>query len=210
MAGEMLLITNPKKRRKARAGAKKRVRTKRRVAKRRVAVTVKAAANPIRRRRRGARSNPIKRRRRSNPISRRGLISQLTGAVMPAVQGALGAVAVNAVFNRLPLPVMLKTGIVGTMTKAVMAVGVGMLVGKFAGQSLGRNMASGALTVLAYNQIQPMLPAGLSDMGYYGAGYALDDLPNSLSDLPNSLSEYISDTSMYEDNASERIGEYIS
>lgn len=207
MAGEMLVITNPRKRRKAKTGGKRRVkrtRTKRRA---RATVTLAASTKP-RRRRRTVRINPIRRRRRSNPISGRGLISQLTGAVMPAVQGALGAVAVNAIYNRVPLPGMLKSGMVGTLTKAVMAVGVGMLVGKFAGQNLGKNMASGALTVLAYNQIQPMLPAGLSDVGYYGSGYGLDALPDSTS-IPNSLSEYISDTSMY-DGDEELVGEYIS
>lgn len=209
MAGEMLVITNPRKRRKAKSGGKRRVkraRTKRRA---RATVTLAASTKP-RRRRRTVRINPIRRRRHRNPISGRGLISQLTGAVMPAVQGALGAVAVNAIYNRAPLPAMLRSGVMGTVTKAVLAVATGMLVGKFAGQNLGKNMASGALTVLAYNQIQPMLPAGLSDVGYYGAGYALNDIPDSLSDIPNSLSEYISDTSIYEDTATERIGEYIS
>lgn len=205
MAGEMLVLTNPKKRRKT-ASKQRRTRTKR-ARPARATVTLSATKKP-RRRRRTIRINP-RRRARRNP-SVRGIVGQLTSSIMPAVQGAVGSIAVNAIYNRVPLPAMLKSGIMGTVTKAAMAVGLGMLASRFGGGQLGKNMASGALTVIALDQIRPMLPAGLSDVGYYGAGYSLNDVPNSLTDMPNSLSEYISDYSAYDVPSYDNVGEYIS
>ena len=135
------------------------------------------AANPAPRRRRRtalrAVSRTTRRRARRNPVGMGGVM----GNIMNAVQGAGGALAVNAVFNLLPLPLSLKTGMAVPAVKMALAVGVGMFAKPLLGRAAGK-MAEGAMTVAAYEAIQGMLPvsmggssvAGLSGMGYMSPG----------------------------------------
>jgi hypothetical protein len=174
-----LMLVNPRKRR---AGPRKH-----RTAAQRAATARMVAANKARR---GRRSNPIhtvahaaparrrravahhvkhRARRRHNPISLRGPLSML----MPALQGAAGAVAVNAAIKYLPLPIMLKSGATANLTKGVLAILLGTFGRKLFGHTAVK-MAEGALTVTATNAItQALGKTGLNlgdasgDVAYY-------------------------------------------
>lgn len=191
-----------KRRRRRSVGAR---RTRRRSIHLRKRGSVRIYANPRRRRYHALR------RRRRNPIGLgggRGFIGQLTGSIMPAVVGAGGAIVNDALMRFIPLPAMLRGRWTAVLTRAVLAIGTGMLVGRMVNQRVGSQMASGALTVLAYQQLAPFVPfaggsqpmgdMGADELGYYGAGTPLQALPNSLSGTPDSLSEYLSGSELNE------------
>lgn len=218
---EQLLLVNPRRRKRRtpprgpggrflKRGSKRRASSKRRTRRRNpIPGSAVMAANPVRRRRRSAAR--VARRRRRNPIGGRGFLGALTAPLMPAVVGAGGAVANEIAFKFLPLPANLKTGMVGTLTRAVVAVGLGMALDRVAGRRIASQMTAGALTVLAYGQLKGILATAApnlvgeyisgDDMGYYGAGTVLNEVPDSLREIPNSLSE---------DFSLAGVGEYIS
>jgi hypothetical protein len=220
---ETLMLVNPKRRGKRRLpprgpggkflkrGSKRRRTTKRRSRRRNpIPGTAIMAANPVRRRRRSV-ARVTRRRRRRNPIGVRGFMGALTAPLMPAVVGAAGAIGNEVAFRFIPLPANLKTGMIGTLSRAVVAVGLGMALDRVMGRKMASQMTAGALTVLAYGQLKGILATAApqlineyisdDDMGYYGAGTVLNQIPDSLRDVPNSLSEE------YDFSG---VGEYIS
>lgn len=164
-----LMLINPRKRRassKRKAAAPKRRRTYKRVA----AKTNPVA--PIRRRRhhRVAVKARHHRRIRRNPIGLGGIGGQLMNAGI----GAVGAVAVDTIYNYLPLPATMKVGAVGTASKVALALAVGILGKKLVGNS-AEKMAAGSLTVIAYDLVKsfmpPSLPAPVISPAVSGLGY---------------------------------------
>jgi len=166
-----LMLINPRKRRAKRKAAP---------AKRRVAVRSNPVP-PIKRRR--SRRTSLKtvarrsRRIRRNPIGLNGIMGTLTDAAI----GAGGAIAVNFAFDKLPLPLSMKSGMVGVASKAALAIALGTFGKKFMGNTAGK-MAAGALTVIAYDLAKQLLPLGApavvsntAGLGYaasgQGAGY---------------------------------------
>lgn len=161
---ETLMLINPSKRpskRKAPRKTAKRRKTRRHV-------TVQALANPAPRRRSrarravaavGAKARRVVRRMRRNPSPR---ASNLKSLIMPAIEGALGSLAVNTAINFLPLPEKLKQGVGLHAARLGGAVAIGLLAGRFLGQGRARNMAQGAMTValhdLAVSVAGPMMP----------------------------------------------------
>ncbi len=200
MSGELLLI-NPRKRRGKRRKSRGRKRNP------------VATLNPRRRRRHSFR------RYRRNPSMRsmtRGIVPQIIGAV----QGAGGAILTDAAFTYIPLPVMLKTGALGIVSRALMAFGVGMLSSFVVGGRMAGRFVEGALTVQAYGVIRPLVGgfvplAGneIEGLGYYSPGMVLQDDLSPLPDLNagTPLQAYISgdggeDNGVYDSS----IGAYIS
>lgn len=183
MAGKLLLI-NPRKRRGKRRRGRKRN---------------PVAANP--RRRSLRRAHRSFRRRRHNP-SMRSMTRQIVPQVIGAAQNAGGALLTDAAFTYIPLPVMLKTGPLGMVSRALMAFGVGMLSSFVVGQRIAGRFVEGALTVQAYGIMRPLVAgvvplAGheIEGMGYYSPGLILQDDLSPLPDLNagTPLQEYISD-----------------
>lgn len=185
MSGELLLI-NPS-RRKKRGSKSRRKHHKRHSARRH---------NPVRAHRRHRRhsmavAHRSYRRRRRNPISMRsfgmgGIVGKATGALM----GAGGAILNDALFTYVPLPAMLKSGPLAIASKFATALGVGYLSSFVIGKSRGAQLAEGALTVLAYQVVKPMvatvLPLAGDDiegLGYYSPGMILQDSLSPLTDL---------------------------
>lgn len=185
MAGELLLI-NPRKRRAKKSSKRRARRSARR-------------SNPVRavrRHRRSARrSNPVrayrKRRsiRRRNPLSLRGMGGGLMSQGMDALLGAGGAIVNDALMTYVPLPQIVKSGPLAILAKAAGAFGVGYLAAFALGKQRGAEMTKGALTVLAYQVVKPMVAtvmplsdATIEGMGYYSPGMILQD---SLSPLPD-------------------------
>lgn len=187
-----ILLVNPRRRRRP-TRARRRTSTRKR---RRNPV----AANPRRRRRSPVRRRSV-RRRRSNPRMRLN-VRTVQNQVMNAIPGAMGAMALDLALGYIPLPVNLKTGIPGYLTKAVGAIGLGMVAQNFVKAKTAASMTEGALTVMMYGvvrnltaQFAPQLvPAGGmsmylgpdQNMGYYGSGWN----PNVIDD-PDAMGTYL-------------------
>lgn len=111
--------------------------------------------NPIARARtrtRVIRANPVRRvrRRRSNPIGgvkMGGIVNQTVNAFI----GAGGAIGTDVIAKMLPLPASMQTGYMQDITRAGIAIALGLVVEKGLRQrATGRKMTEGALTVIAH------------------------------------------------------------
>lgn len=166
---EMLLI-NPRTKRKTR---------KRRTAAQKAATRKMIAANrrrksPTRRRRSPTRRRTIRARR--NPIGgKMNLQSFMRETLVPSAIGATGALGLDFIWGRLPLPAQIKTGGFAPVAKLGGAMLLGMVAGNFTTKKRGEQIAAGAVTVIAYDAIKGMVnrmaPGMLSDsdMVYYPA-----------------------------------------
>lgn len=87
-----------------------------------------------------------------NPISGKGLM----GMAIPAVLGAVGAIAINEAMKRMTfLPVSFTSGYVNYLTRAGIAIGAGMALEKFKVLDPAKRNAliGGALVVTAYDAL---------------------------------------------------------
>ena len=215
MAGQLLLVNPRRRRRNPKSSGRKRRRNPRRMSalqrkyfgKRGHGRTVnprRRRRNPVRRRR-ARLSNPVRRyRRRSNPVRhhrhrRRNPTMRLggvTSTVMHAATGAVGAIAVDVAWGFMPIPAQFKTGATGTLAKAAVTLGLGMLASKALGRGMAEKATIGALTVQLYSFAKPMLAAAaptIPGLGYYGAGYALNEY---ISSIPSSLNAFVPNSLM--------------
>lgn len=231
---EQLLLINPSPRRKT---AKRRTgrSAAQKAATRRMLAANRARRSPVastrtKRRRRVAKSHPVagyfpnpRRRRiasrvrhiakrrtyRRNPSSPSRV--NIMGMLKGGFTGGMGAVAVNTAFNFLPLPAMMKTGNIAYVSKAALAIALGMFGRKLLPGSTAARMAEGSLAVTFHDAIVaiagPMLPSlRLGEVGYVGGGYAMDYMPNTSQAAPQ-LSEYINSPGMGE---YQNMGEYVN
>jgi hypothetical protein len=158
------------------------------------------AANPAPRRRRSLRAASRRRAPRRNPIG----MSGITSSVFSAVQGAGGALAVNALYNLLPIPAGMKTGLAGSGTKMLLAVGLGMALKPMLGRTAGK-MAEGAMTVAAFEAMQSFVPVNMGGNSIAGLGYmspgmnagAAQALPNQSVAGMSGMGEYVSGMGEY-------------
>lgn len=145
MAGQLLLVNpGPKKGRK---GAKRRATS----AKKRPA------------RRRSTSMARLRRRSRRNPIAGRGMVGAVVGQVTGAGLGAVGGAALDFALRFLPLQA--KTGPVGHLARAGIAIGAGLLGKRI---PMVAQAAQGALTITLYNVLRqyvtvPMNMGEISD-----------------------------------------------
>lgn len=179
----VLWTVNPKRRksRKHRSAAQ-------RAATRRLVAMNKSRRNPARRRRARRSANPVvihhtrrvsARRYRRNPSRRSSVMSHantatVKGLLMRGVVGGAGAVLVDVGMGYASsfLPASMATPADATTgapnygyfgAKAALALALGIYGKRFTRHA--GNMAEGALTVLAYQFIRPMVPAGIR-LGY--------------------------------------------
>jgi hypothetical protein len=121
--------------------------------------------------------NPRRRRgKRSRALSGGGgFIRSLTPSIanmkpmlVGAFQGAAGALAVNAALRFVPLPAILVTGRTIYLTRAALAIGIGMVAQNFLGGKMAVRMAEGALTVVAVDALRDIVltTTGIN-LGYY-------------------------------------------
>lgn len=196
-----ILLVNPRRRR----ASKKRVTRKRRR-------NPVARANPVRRRKRrvARRRNPVSRRRRTRSRRRNPLGFKQTaikGQVTNGVTGALGALGLDVALAYIPVPAMLKAGVVGKVVKGVAAIGLGIVANRFLKVSAtnATRLTEGALTVQFHGigrelltQFAPgvALSAYLNDefdssLGYAGSGWN-PSLPLSWGENNNQVNAYVS------------------
>lgn len=169
-------IANPSPRRRKKS---------RKVSRKRRAVTVyKSNPSPPKRRKRRSvmkfKRNPSPRVRRFIGRATAGKGSLNLGAMlMPALGAGAGAVGVEVAMGYLPLPAALTTGPIKYAVKGAVAVGLGMLVAKFANKKAGEALAAGGLAIAAHDalreqalKLMPALKFGeyLDGVGYYSAG----------------------------------------
>src|SRR5580692_873904 len=159
----------------ARAASPKR-RRRRRASSRRAVVATRVRrrrANPRRRSvRRYAASRVHRRisRRRRNPRMLGSVSGIVKGTVVPAATGAVGGLALDIAYGKLSpmLPAALQTGIPAFAAKAGLAVGLGMLAGKFVGRDRAKVATIGAVTVLFYGMLKTQLMKSVPSLGLSG------------------------------------------
>ena len=209
-----LMIVNPK-RRKRKASPKRRTRK---------VATVTVKANPVRRRRKSAtRAVPVARRARRSAKTtyrriRRSVSSGRTGnflaPLMGAVPGAVGAVAVNLIMSKLPLPAMLTTGPVKHVARVGVILGLGFLANKATRNPMVGQAIQGALTVSVYESIKELMagvgmPLGEemgmgqdNDLSYYSPASTID----GYIDNP-AMGDYIDNAGYADDGLSRYVSE---
>jgi hypothetical protein len=222
-----LFVVNPspRKGRKSRGKApmaRRRRTTVRRRAPRQVAVF---RANPVRRRRRKAtrsfrrnparravavRSNPVRRRRRSvgvakrrsyrrNPSARSTAMS-IGKMFLPAVGIGAGAVGSEILMGYLPIPANFKTGVLRHVTKGVVGVGAGLLIGKvFKMKRLGNFFALGAIAIATHDALKELIASRASGINTSGFGQYRRALP----------SQFAGRGMGYVNPAATRMGQYV-
>jgi hypothetical protein len=96
--------------------------------------------------------NPRRARRhyRRNPIEGTAT-GFLSGTLVPAAIGAMGAIGVDIAIGSLPLPASMKTGTMLTLTRIGGALGIGFLLGMVAGEDAGAEAAAGGIIVTIYS-----------------------------------------------------------
>lgn len=158
------------------------------------------------------RSAPRRAARRSNPARRRMTPQTVMNQLVPAVQGAGGAILTDIVYRFLPTPgpmAMLK-GPLAPVTRIGVAMGASWLASFMVSRKAAFNMFNGALTVIAYGLINehvlsrlPVIGVGEYISEYPGIGY--QDAAQTFDPTPGALT----DPGMY-DTSDENVGEYIS
>lgn len=206
MAGELLLVNPRRRRRRSSASAKRRRKggrrkmtalqrkyfgkghapVRRRRKRRSAAVAVRRhrrrsrkvtelMSNPRRRRRSHRRRRSVMRLRRNPMPSTKSLFNSM----VPALIGAGGALAVDALFGQIgaQLPASLQTGVMVPVTRIGAALAVGWGLGKVAGKSFGNDVAAGAITVTLYDIIKSYVQTNMPSIPlarYAGPGPRLN------------------------------------
>lgn len=171
----------------------------------------RAAAAPARRIRR--RKNPIAlhhrrvHRRRRNPIRVKGLLNSL---VMPALTASTGALLLDVLWAKLPIPANLKAGSLQYITKGAGAVALAMVAEKtkIVNRQTAEALGVGALTVVLHDALRgviknmvPSLGIGEYVGGFGGLGYINAGWPAGTLDAPNTAAAPM---------MGEYVGEYMS
>lgn len=191
-----LFVVNPSPRSRSGGKAKRKPMARRRTATRRRATRQVAvfranpvrrrrrhhsAAAPVRRRRRAFARNPVVRRRRSsvrryrrNPSARRigGAAVNFGKMLLPAAGIGLGAVGSEIILGYLPIPASFKTGVMRHVTKGVVGVTAGLVIGKVLKQKrLGNYLALGAVVIAVHDAAKELIAARAPGihMGQYTA-----------------------------------------
>lgn len=126
--------------------------------------------------------------------------------ILPAIMVGGGAVLAELAMGYAPIPANLKTGILRNGTKALIAVGMGMLVAKFVNRKFGEALAVGGITISAHDAIKDALiqfspvpnlqfDEYVSPMGLGGIGFANPAPTLAGWSTPNyqaEMSEYVS------------------
>lgn len=164
------------RRRRARSYARKRVRR-----------NPATATGQRRTYQRTAQMNPRRRRRiRRNPTGRLTMRSITNDLIMPAVTGAVGAIANDALFTYLPLPAQMRApGFVRYLSKGASAIALTFLASFVVQKRTAMQLGVGALTCLTAEIARTMLqqavpalaPVAMEGMGLYTMGYYNPALP---------------------------------
>lgn len=115
-------------------------------------------------------------------------VGGISGQVMGAIPGAVGALGLDVMLGLLPIPPAWKAGTLGYVTKILGAVGLGMVAKTVVSGHTAAQLTQGALTVMFHGimrdfvatnvpgvplgvYLTPRIGAGMNGMGYYGSGW---------------------------------------
>jgi hypothetical protein len=125
---------------------------------------------------------------------------------MDAGTGALGALGLDVVQGYLPIPANLKTGLIGTGVKALLAIGMGIVASNFKviRGATANKMVNGALTVVLHDEFKKQLSTfapgiqmgeyiGDNELGYYGSGLTAGVMNDSYGGMGSYLPELDTD-----------------
>lgn len=185
---------------------------KRRTKKRRHNPVATLAANPKRRHRRLSakrRHNPIRarRRRRHNPLSlgKFSVNSFMKQTLMPSAIGAAGALGLDMILSKLPLPDSFKTSTMKPLVRIAGAVAMGMLAGAVTNRRMAEQLTAGAVTVVLYDTLKEFMvanvPAVAPALAGLGAAYDYDTLGYAGAGSNAGMGEYVSGMGMYFDDS---------
>ena len=156
-----LLLINPRKR--TRSAAQK-AATRRMVAanRSRKSPTRKRSTKTVivqaaRRTRRAAHSAARHIRRRLRSKGARASMGSIGHMVKGGLIGGAGAVLVDVLASKLPIPATMQTGVAGAATRVALAIGAGMLLGKVMNKATAHQLAAGSITVTGYNLIKSLV-----------------------------------------------------
>lgn len=214
-----LFVVNPSPRRGAKPKRKPMARRRRTATRRRATRQVAVfRANPVRRRKRRApmrarrrrsfMSNPVRRvsRRRKSSVRRfrrnpsvRGAAVNFGKMLMPAMGIGAGAVGAEILMGYLPIPANFKTGVLRHVTKGLVGVAAGMILGKvFKMKRLGNYFALGAVAIATHDAIKELIASKASSINTSGFGQYVRPLPRQFGGMG-----YINPA------AASRLGQYV-
>lgn len=116
--------------------------------------------------------------------------------------GAIGALALDIAYSKLPIPASLQTGNMAALTKAAVTIGAGMLAGKVMGKQMAHGAVVGALTVQLHDLLKGFATgmgiAGVTDINgisYYSPAQISGDMGMYLPapGMQSSVGEYVSE-----------------
>lgn len=113
--------------------------------------------------------------------------------------GAAGALAIDLVYAKLPIPASMQTGTLAPVTKAAVTVGLGMLAGKVLSKPMAHSAVVGALTVQLHAILKNMA-AGVGIAGYTDINGIEYYSPAEIA--ASGMSQYIS--------GADGVGEYVN
>lgn len=136
---------------------------------------------------------------RRNPIGTRvGLRQMARDTLMPGVIGGVGAVGLDFLLQKLPLPAALQSRTMAPIVKFAGAIGLGLVVGMLTkNRRMGESVAAGGIAVTAYDLIKSFMPQPV---------LVLPAAPVAPS---GALSEFVSPAQQIPDMG-EYVGEYVS
>lgn len=146
----LLYVVNPRKRRKKTA-AKKRTRRARR---RSTPAVAAAPRRRARRRSKGVATLKSRKYRRNPRFSGKGIVGQVTGALVPAAIAGAGALGVDVLLGYLPVPDKFKTGALRHVARAAGAIALGVGAGFVLKKETANQIMAGGLTVAAYGAMR--------------------------------------------------------
>jgi len=99
---------------------------------------------------------------RRNP-ARRGfdLMGMAKNTLVPGAIGGVGAVGLDMILDRLPLPATLTFGPMRPVVKFAGAIGLGILAGMITNRRIGEQVAIGAIAVSVYDLVKGFMPGAM-------------------------------------------------
>lgn len=91
---------------------------------------------------------------------------------MPSVSAAGGAIALDLIWNFIPVPEPLKSGPVRYLAKGAGAIGMGIVAGMFFPAATAKNFTSGAMTVVMYDALKEVMATWMPQLAL--ASYDID------------------------------------
>lgn len=145
---------------------------RRRHKRRRAALPAVFRTNPVRRSHH-RRAAIVRRRYRRNPIEGGRGNLRLGALVMPALGIGLGAVGSEMAMGYMTfIPANMKTGMMRHVTKGVISLGAGWVLGKFVNRKVGEAFALGGLTIAFHDAAKEAILKAMpnAQFGYYSPG----------------------------------------